>query len=87
MHRTQIYLTDEQERSIAARARDAGVAKAEVIRRLLDGALGLGSDAEDRRRSILATAGILSDADDWKTWLSSVRGGSATRRLDRLERQ
>jgi hypothetical protein len=31
--------------------------------------------ADSRRRAIRATAGVLPDADDWKTWLADVRGG------------
>lgn len=81
MRRTQIYLTDEQDRLIAARAADAGAPKAEVIRRILDQALGLGDGVDDRRRAILTTAGILRDADDWPEWLAAVRGGSADERL------
>lgn len=84
MRRTQIYLTDEQDRRIAARAADAGVAKAEVIRAILDEALGLGDGVQERRRAIEATAGILPDAQDWPEWLSRVRGAPADERLRRL---
>lgn len=50
MQRTQISITEEQERRRAARAEDAGVPKAEVIRRMLDEALGLtdGAGADER---------------------------------------
>ncbi|MGI9118693.1 MAG: hypothetical protein ACR2G7_00930 [Acidimicrobiales bacterium] len=85
MRRTQIYITDQQEQLISNRAADAGVAKAEWIRRALDDALGLNSRAEDRRRAILATAGILPDADDWPQWLSQVRGSGGDERLRQLE--
>jgi hypothetical protein len=87
MHRTQIYLTEEQEQSLAARAADAGVSKAEVVRRLLDIALGLQTGAEQRRRAILATSGLLEEAPDWPEWLAAVRSSSANERLERLERQ
>lgn len=91
MRRTQIYITDEQERLLAARAADGGVAKAEVIRRILDRALGLADEPEARREAIRATAGLLPDADDWPEWLAGVRGGpeggsGAADRLDRLGR-
>jgi hypothetical protein len=86
MRRTQIYVTDEQERRIAARAADAGVAKAEVIRRILDEALGLADGAEARRRAIRATAGLLPDAPDWVEWLEQVRGEGADARLRALQR-
>lgn len=85
MRRTQIYITDEQERLIADEAADAGVAKAEVIRRILDAALGLDTGAAERRRAIAVTAGILPDAEDWPDWLARVRGAGATDRLARLQ--
>ena len=85
MRRTQIYLTDEQDRLVAARAQDAGVAKAEIIRTLLDAGLGLSDGVEERRRAISETFGILPDAPDWPGWLSEVRGTGADERLSRLE--
>ncbi len=85
MRRTQIYITEEQERRIASRAADAGVSKAQVIRRMLDEGLGVDDGAEERRRAIRATAGALPDADGWESWLARVRGGGADERLKRLE--
>lgn len=84
MRRTQVYITEEQEELISARAADGGVSKAEVIRRALDRGLGVADGAEQRRRAIEATAGILADEEDWTRWLSRVRGGSAAARLERL---
>ncbi|MEJ7764732.1 MAG: hypothetical protein WKF86_04500 [Acidimicrobiales bacterium] len=86
MRRTQIYITEEQERLIADQASDAGVPKAEVIRRILDAALGLDTGAAERRRAIVVTAGIMPDADDWPEWLAQVRGSGADDRLARLQR-
>ncbi len=86
MRRTQIYITEEQERLIANQAADAGVPKAEVIRRILDSALGLDTGAAERRRAILATAGVMPDAEDWPAWLAQVRGAGADDRLARLQR-
>jgi hypothetical protein len=74
MRRTQIYLSDEQVRLIAARAANAQVSKAELIRRMLDQALGLGDGLTEARRAIEATAGLLPEADDWPAWLGRVRG-------------
>jgi len=85
MLRTQIYITEEQERRIASRAADAGVSKAQVIRRMLDEGLGVDDGVEERRRAIRATAGALPDADGWESWLVRVRGGGADDRLRRLE--
>ena len=39
MHRTNIYLTDEQERGLDARARRTGSTRSAVIRALLDAGL------------------------------------------------
>ncbi|HWH34414.1 MAG TPA: hypothetical protein VNT56_03765 [Acidimicrobiales bacterium] len=85
MRRTQIYITEEQERLIAGQAADAGVPKAAVIRRMLDQALGLDGGATERRAAILATAGILADAEDWPEWLRGVRGSGADARLRQLD--
>jgi hypothetical protein len=84
MLRTQIYITVEQERRIAARAADAGVSKAEVIRRLLDQGLELDDGTAARRKLIESTAGIVPDADGWETWLKRVRGDGAGPRLEQL---
>jgi len=55
MRRTQIYLTEEQDRLLMERARDQGLSKAEVIRRLLDERLGNGPNHE-RAEAIRTTA-------------------------------
>jgi hypothetical protein len=86
MNRTQIYISDEQERRVAARAADAGVSKAEIIRRLLDRGLGIDDGAESRVRAVDETFGVLPEAPDWPEWLASVRGAAADERLRRLER-
>ena len=44
MHRTNIYLTDEQRGQLDARARERGVSRAELIRQVLDLALAGESD-------------------------------------------
>lgn len=84
MHRTQIYITKEQDARITQRAADAGVSKAEVIRRMLDEGLGIEDGAKIRRSAIEATAGLLHDAPDWREWLSDVRGSGADARLKSL---
>lgn len=81
MRRTQIYITDEQDRELSRRARDQRISKAEVIRRMLDSALDTG-DAEAEARSIIReTAGICADYPDWLEWQRSVRGKTADERL------
>lgn len=86
MKRTQIYISEEHDRLIASLARDGGVSKAEVIRRLLDEGLGIDDGTADRLRALEETFGVLPDAPDWRAWLTSVRGGSADERLQRLGR-
>jgi hypothetical protein len=84
MQRTQIYLTAEQRRRIAALAADASISQAAVIRRILDEALGVDDGARVRVAAVDATAGILPDAPDWPDWLASVRGSGADERLSSL---
>lgn len=84
MKRTQIYITQEQDRLLSERAADASVSKAEVIRRLLDQGLGLDDGAESRRDAIPASAGAAPDEADWADWLGQVRGRSASERLSDL---
>lgn len=81
MRRTQIYITEQQEQHLAERARDEGVSKAEVIRRILDHAFGGGDDEQEARAVIQATAGICADYPDWPEWQRQVRGRSASARL------
>jgi hypothetical protein len=50
--RKQLYISDEHERALQARARELGVSEAELVRRMLDGLL---LDKEGGRR--LAGAG------------------------------
>lgn len=86
MKRTQIYISEEQERRIASRAADAGASKAEIIRRLLDRGLGIDDGAEVQLRAVDETFGIVPDAPDWPEWLAQVRGEDADERLRRLGR-
>jgi hypothetical protein len=81
MRRTQIYITEQQERRLAERARDEGISKAEVIRRILDRAFGGGDGEAEARAVIRATAGICADYPDWPEWQRDVRGRPADERL------
>ena len=84
MRRTQMYLTDAHRRRLAARARAEGVSEAEIIRRILDGALDLAGDREAQVAAVEETAGILADMPDWPDWLAAVRGRGADARLREL---
>jgi hypothetical protein len=79
-----MYLTEDQRRRLAARARAERVSEAEVVRRILDAALGLTDDVDARVAVIEETSGILADAPDWPEWLARVRGAGADHRLKDL---
>ena len=81
MHRTQIYLTDEQRLRIKRLAVDTASTQAAVIRRILDEALGVDDGERTRLAAVDATAGLLRDAPDWPEWLADVRGRDADARL------
>lgn len=76
MKRTQIYITEEQDRLVDARARELGVSKAKVIRTLLDEGLGATTSDKARRAAINESFGAAADAPDWAEWLDSVRSGT-----------
>lgn len=84
MHRTQIYLTDQQWKLVGQRATGEGVSQSEVIRRVLDEALGLLDGTERRVAVIDSTAGTSPDSLPWQEWLAEVRGRSAADRLTGL---
>jgi hypothetical protein len=66
MIRKQLYISNEHERALKARARELGVSEAELVRRMLDGLL---LDGEGRGRGLAgagagdALEGFLEDAD------------------------
>ena len=74
MHRTEVYLTEEQRRRVAVRAADDGTSQAEVIRRILDRELGILRGGGDQVAIVNATAGVLACHPDWPEWLADVRG-------------
>jgi hypothetical protein len=79
-----MYLSDAQRTRLAARARADRVSEGEVIRRILDEALGLQGDVAARLAAVDETAGVLASAPDWPDWLRRVRGDGAVKRLRRL---
>ncbi|HEX5583866.1 CopG family transcriptional regulator [Gaiella sp.] len=81
MRRTQIYITDEQDRLLARRARSERISKAEAIRRILNSALDAGDPEAEARAVIRSTAGICANYPDWPEWQRAVRGKTADERL------
>ncbi len=70
MVRKQLYISEEHERALKARARELGVSEAELVRRLLDGLLldgeggsGLLAGAITGRGAAEALEGFLEEAD------------------------
>jgi hypothetical protein len=64
MHRTNIYLTDEQRSALADRARAEGTSAADLIRRLIDREfLAEGDDLTAGLAAIDGSFGVLRDED------------------------
>ena len=79
-----MYLTDEQRKRLAQRAKDAGTSEAAVIRQVLDEALGIESPANDKVAQARLAFGACKDYPDWPEWLAGVRGKGADARLKEL---
>lgn len=86
MHRTNIYLTDEQCTRLDAVAQRDGTSRAAVIRRLIDeGLLASAPDLERDLRAIDDSFGIVADLDfpdrgdgDREQHLASIGGSQVT---------
>ena len=65
MVRKQLYISDEHERALKARARELGVSEAELVRRMLDGLLldGEGGSGLAGAGAAEALEGFLREAD------------------------
>lgn len=64
MQRTNIFLTDEQQRRLDRRAKEEGVSKSGLIRMILDEALDITRASAAPEQAIEATSGIWSDRGD-----------------------
>jgi hypothetical protein len=84
MKRTQVYLTEAQDRRLAQMAAERGTSRASALRWALDTVLETGDTEVEARAVILATAGVLADYPDWPEWQREVRGRPAAQRLDEL---
>ncbi|HEY2765229.1 MAG TPA: ribbon-helix-helix protein, CopG family [Pseudonocardiaceae bacterium] len=83
MHRTNIYLTDEQRSALAARAASEGTSAAELIRRLIDQALfGANDDLADDLSAIDVSFGALREVEIDIDRADGQRGAH----LDRISR-
>ena len=63
MHRTQIYLTDEQIRSVKLLSSRLGVKQSELIRQALDEFLA-GQCSEDWKAEMMSAIGVWADRKD-----------------------
>lgn len=61
MHRTNIYLTNEEQRLLAERARQEGTTMAQVVRDIIDHDLGIAETKMTLEEALRASAGIWSD--------------------------
>jgi len=83
MHRTNIYLTDEQRAALAARAAAEGTSAAELVRRLLDQALlGANEDLAEDLAAIDVSFGALRGVEINVDRADGERGAH----LDRISR-
>lgn len=64
MHRTNVYLTAEEEAALDAKARAEGASRSQVMRDILDAALGLGREGDSDAADVLllARAGEIAES-------------------------
>lgn len=61
MQRTNIFLTEEQQKRLSSRAREEGVSKSSVVRRILDEALAISTAEVSVQDAINASSGLWAD--------------------------
>ena len=64
MQRTNIFLTEEQQKRLRRRAQEEGVSKSGLIRQFLDEALAITHDTVSVEEAIRVTSGIWADRAD-----------------------
>ena len=64
MQRTNIFLTEEQQKQLHRRAHEEGVSKSSLIRQILDEGLAITQATLSSEQAIHATAGIWADRQD-----------------------
>lgn len=77
MQRTNIFLTEEQQKRLQRRASEEGVSKSRLIRRILDEALAIVKAPVTVDEAVRATSGIWADRtrqelDDVVKWRSEA---------------
>lgn len=82
MHRTNIYLTEEQVEALESRSRHEGVSRAEIVRRVLDAGLGLAGEEQDDVAAVAATSGIWASRSEEE--LAELLAWRSSDRFDRL---
>ena len=81
MQRTNIFLTEEQQKRLQQRSRELGVTKSSLIRQILDEALAITPAMVSIEQAIDVTSGIWSDRDE-----ADLQGVLQWRQEDPLER-
>jgi hypothetical protein len=81
MQRTNIFLTEEQQKRLRRRALEEGVSKSGLIRQILDEALAITHDTVSVDEAIRFTSGIWADRDE-----ADLQDVLQWRREDPLER-
>ena len=64
MERTNLYLTKEQQRRLASRAKAEGVTKSFIVRRILDEALAITVPTPSVQKALAESFGIWSDRSE-----------------------
>jgi predicted DNA-binding protein len=82
MVRTQIYLTEEQQRGLERLAAATGRRKSDLIREALDGYLA-DHQPKDWKDALEAVRGMWADRDDLDDFVRNLRAGWE-KRLERL---